>query len=364
MRYAALLAMVLLLGAETRGAVRFDPSGNTLVNGRPFFPIGLYTYSLDPTVFADMKRLGFNTAILLTEHHSPAQLDEVAAHGLMAICPTTDRWFPAVKGHPALLAWYLDDEPEGHGQSPVSERERYLAVKTADPDHPIGLCHYLWEAIEKYRDACDLTMTDVYPITAARDVPITHVGKFMDEARRVHGETWPLWPYVQVFGGPATEGGKWAQPTPAEVRCMVYIELIHRANGIMYFPYWPKAPQTWESLGPINREIGALAPWLTADGRELTVTVSPPTAQVRARQTRNGTLVTLVNTSAAVAGATVTVRGLAATSLSSMFSRRVVKVNGGTFRLSLAPYETLALKTGESPDTTAKRASGASKASP
>ena len=98
----------------------------------------------------------------------------------MAICPVNDRWFPAVKDSPALLAWYLSDEPEGHGLTPEGERQRYLKVKEQDPNHPVGLSHFLFEAIEKYRNACDFTMTDVYPITAHRDEPITHVGKFMD----------------------------------------------------------------------------------------------------------------------------------------------------------------------------------------
>jgi hypothetical protein len=55
------------------GRVAFDSAGNTLVNGKPFFPIGLFIYSLDTTVMAEAHKLHFNTLALFTEQHQPAQ---------------------------------------------------------------------------------------------------------------------------------------------------------------------------------------------------------------------------------------------------------------------------------------------------
>ena len=153
--------------------------------------------------------------------------------------------------------------------TPQGARERYLDLKAADPDHPIGICHFLFAALAQYKDACDFTMTDVYPVTARRDVPLLNVGVHMDEARRVHGPGWPNWTYIQVFGGPETDGGKWAVPLPHEVRFMAYEALVHRATGILYFSYWPRQARTWQSLAALNREIQQIVPRLVAPGKDL-----------------------------------------------------------------------------------------------
>lgn len=319
--------------------VAFDSAGIALVDGKPFFPVGLFTYALDGTVMAELHEQQFNTVITLHAEHRPDQLDFIHQHGLMALCPTREDWLRAAKDHPALLAWYLSDEPEGHGRSPASERERYHNLKALDPHHPIGLCHFLWEALEKYKDACDFSMTDVYPITANRDVPITHVGKFIDEARRVHGANWPHWAYIQIFGGPDTDGGKWAQPLPHEVRCMTYIALAHRATGILYFSYWPKAPRTWQSIGSLNGEIHRMTPWLVAPGIELPAKSSDEQVRVRARQVGACGIVIAVNTSAAFTDTEIAVPGIKASSVRGLFKQQTVAVAKDRMRDFFAPFE-------------------------
>ncbi len=75
-----LLSLCALLAALAPAAaggprVAFDEAGTALVNGKPFLPIGLFTYSLDDPILAEIRKQGFNTVILLTEHHQPVQLD-------------------------------------------------------------------------------------------------------------------------------------------------------------------------------------------------------------------------------------------------------------------------------------------------
>ena len=152
------------------------------------------------------------------------------------------------------------------------------------------------EALTQFKDDCDFTMTDVYPILANRDGPIQNVGVFVDEARRIHGPNWPHWCYIQDFGGKETDGGKWAQPLPHEVRCMTFIALVHRADGILYFSYWPKAPETWHSIGKLNRDLERIVPWLTAEGTEGSATTSDSAVQVRVRKIGDSWIVIAVNT--------------------------------------------------------------------
>jgi hypothetical protein len=273
----------------------FNDEGIALVDGKPFFPIGVFTYNIDPTVLAELREVHCNTVL---NGFNPDQLNLLHDHGLMAVCHTSDDWIKAAKDHPATLAWYLTDEPENRGVTPEGELKRYQDLKKKDPNHPIGLCHTSFEALTKFRAACDFTMTDIYPISKNRDQNIMGVSIMMDEARRIHGQAWPQWIYIQTFGGPETDGGVWAVPLPHELRFMTYQSLVHRATGILYFSYWPQQPRTWHSLATLNREIQTLIPRLVAPGRDAMLKADNASIQVRQRSApkNNSGLVIAINT--------------------------------------------------------------------
>jgi hypothetical protein len=343
------LLAVIAPGVAGGAQVRFDEAGTALVNGKPFFPIGLFTYSLDEPIIAEIRRQGFNTVTLLTEHHEPAQLDRVQKEGWMAVCPPEEKWVRVATNHPALLAWYLSDEPEGHGHTPASLRDKYLQLKARDPNHPIALDHFMWEALANYKDACDFTMTSVYPLTATNPAPVTHVGLFIDHTRSLHRPNWTHWPFIQIFGGVDCEDGKWKQPEPAEVRAMVYNGLVHRANGIFYFSYWPKAPKTWAAVGVLNDELRRMTPWLVAQGRELETKSSLPEVQVRAKSVddRKTGLVLLNNTTAQPHYVEISIPELPAGELRELFTHHTFKPVKNRFTEKMGPYDTRAYVWGE-----------------
>jgi hypothetical protein len=281
-------------GTPAGSRVTFSAEGIALVDGAPFFPLGVFTYELNPEVLAELHELQCNTIL---HGFATNQLDLLHQHGLMAVCPPDLAWRQAATNHPALLAWYLADEPEGR-VPPETARKQYLELKAQDPNHPIGLCHTSFEALTQFKEACDFTMTDIYPITMKRDKNVMGVSIMMDEARRIHGSNWPQWTYIQVFGGPETDNGIWAVPLPHEVRFMAYQALVHRATGILYFSYWPRQPRTWQSVATLNREIQQLVPRLIAPGRESTPKADSTDIQVRARinESHSG-LVIALNTS-------------------------------------------------------------------
>jgi len=300
----ASLLTVFLLGAAVQifpaaaagSRVAFNEEGIALVNGKPFFPLGLFTYELNTDVLAELHELQCNTIL---NGFLPNQMDLIEEHGLMAVCGTGSEWLLAAQHHPALLAWYLEDEPENRGVTSDGERRRYLDLKERDPDHPIGLCHTAFEALTQFKSACDFTMTDLYPITAKRDKNVMGVSIMMDEARRIHGTNWPQWTYIQVFGGPETDNGIWAVPLPHEVRFMAYQALVHRATGILYFSYWPQQARTWQSVAGLNREIQRLVPRFVAPGRELAIKAEAAAIQLRARSSlgSDSGLIMAINTS-------------------------------------------------------------------
>jgi hypothetical protein len=319
--------------------VAFDPDGIVTVNGERFFPIGCYVYELTPNVMADLHEHRFNT--IIGNGFKPDQFDFMHKHGIMGVPFSTPEFLAKVKDHPSLLAWYLVDEPEGAGNhTPEAMKTAYEHLKAKDPNHPIGVCNYLWEALEKFKSGSDFTMTDVYPIVAARDGILENVGKFIDEARRIHGPNWPHWAYIQDFGGPDTEGGKWAQPLPHEVRAMTFDALVHRATGIMYFSYWPKAPVTWASITELNQDIERIVPWILAkDGKEIEAKSSEPAIHVRARQVGGGTMILAVNVLPRYFNVTIDVKDLSDGALRLPYENREKAAAGGKFTERFDPFE-------------------------
>ena len=270
-----LLSLSAFAQAPSPSKVTFDAAGITLINGKPFFPIGIFNYAPDTAALADIRKQGFNTLVAATEHHKPEHLALISSHGLRVICPPTDAWLEPAKKDPAMLAWYLADEPEGHGQTPAALHEKYLELKKKDPDHPIALDHFLLDSLAPYKDDADVTMTSYYPLLAGGGPALENFAVYQEKSRSIHGQNWPHWPFIQVFGGPNTDGGKWKQPEPDEVRALVYLALVHRAQGIFYFSYWPQAPKTWAAVGNLNREIRTLTPWLVAQGHDLRIEHQP-----------------------------------------------------------------------------------------
>lgn len=350
MRFKLLIIFLILVSAGSLSRagtkVTFRSDGIAMVNGRPFFPIGIWVYNLDGNVMADLHEHHFNTVI--GNGFSPDQMKLIADNGMMAVPPCDKNFFPAAKSDPALLAWYLSDEPEGHNKTPEQLKAEFQQDKSADPDHPFGIDHFLWEALAKYKDCCDYTMTDVYPILAHRDGIIQNVGKFLDESRRIHEAGWPHWSFIQVFGGKDSDNGKWAQPLPFEVRCMTFIALAHRANAILYFSYWPKAPLTWASVATLNRDIERIEPWLVAAGNELPV-IADAALDVRAKKVGDGYMVIAVNHTAKPCDTSIHITGLPDERFDLPYEVRRVSTTAGVLRDHFEPFAEHVYLVGDDP---------------
>src|SRR6185295_8780459 len=144
---------------------------------------------------------------------------------------------------------------------------------------------------------------------------------YLERSRVLHGRSWPHWPFIQIFGGTNTDGGKWKQPEPDEVRWLVYIALVHRAQGIFYFSYWPQAPKTWSAVGVLNQEIQRLTPWLLAEGNEVPASSTNSAVHVRAKQLSSAGLLLAVNTTGVAAPTEVSVPGQETIELRSPFDQ-------------------------------------------
>jgi hypothetical protein len=332
-----LLFVSLTLAAAPVPRVTFDPAGTALVNGKPFFPVGIFSYGLDNSVMAEIKKRNFNTIVVAADTHHPDQLDWIQKEGMMAICPPRPDWIEPARQHPATLAWYLDDEPEGHGNSPEKLRAQYLKLKAQDPNHPIGIDHFLFDSLVQYKDATDVTMTSYYPLITSNAPPLVNFTHFQEKVRAIHGKDFPHWPFIQIFGGPDCEAGQWKQPNPAEARALVYMALAHRAQGILYFSYWPKAVATWESVGVLNKEIQRMTPWLVASGQELPTQPTRGEVHVRIKKIGDSGIVLVINTTGQPVQTDIPTPQLQGLQLRGLFDDHKFKITQGRFTEKLAP---------------------------
>ena len=343
------LALVIAAAASPAVAneVDFSADGACRVDGKPFFPIGVWVYGLNPEVMADLHGHRFNTVVGNGIH--PSDLPLLEKHGMMCIPPATAAWMKAAKDSPSLLAWELLVAPEGHGDSPEKVRRSYEDLKPQDKRHPIGITHDMLVGPVKYKGSCDFTMTDVYPVTRDRNWPLNAVGAYTDNTRKVHGPNWPNFTFIQTFGGPETDGGLWAQPLPNEVRFMAFNALVHRANGLLYFSYWPRSAITWASVADLNRDIDRLVPWLLAPGQEKAASAENSGVEIRAKKTRDGWLVIATNAKPTACRTTLIVEGLGNAELRLPLENRDITAEKGRWTERFAAFQERVYLAGHEP---------------
>jgi hypothetical protein len=80
---AVLLLCLVPVSFAAGNKTTFDDQGVIQVNGKPFFPIGIWVYSLNPTVVQECVERRFNT--IVGNGFGPAEMDGIHGLGMMAI---------------------------------------------------------------------------------------------------------------------------------------------------------------------------------------------------------------------------------------------------------------------------------------
>lgn len=272
--------------------VEIDHHGRTIVDGKPFFPLGFYHANITGSIL-DIYCKGRFNCVLPYMYISREMMDECHRRGIMVIpclitynlpgtlCPVkgfrtqedTDRAvlvrMNEIKDHPALLAWYTTDE------TPISMRprlrRRYELVKAADPEHPIYGVFCQLDQIRGYRATCDVLGTDQYPIGRA---PISLAAEQTRTA--MAGMGWPaLWQVPQAFDWRwfGKKGDGFRMPTKAEARSMSWQMIANGSNGLIYYCFHhmlsdqPRKgfDRDWKMFCEISEEIAPVIPVLVSD---------------------------------------------------------------------------------------------------
>lgn len=268
-----------------------DGHGRTLVEGRPFLPLGMYWSGIseeDLKIYADSK---FNC---LMPYGSPSeeQMDLAQRYGMKVIYSVKDfyagsRYAPGsikteadekpivldrverFRDHPALLAWYLNDELPQSFLPRLEAHQQWVA--DADPNHPTWVVLYQYREVGAYINTFDVIGTDPYPIGRA---PASEAAMWTAETRRQVEGARPLWQVPQIHNwiNYRKDDGKsdnYRTPTYDEMRSMAWQCLCEGATGLVFYSWFdlkrnPDVPfeQQWGELKQIAAEIDRFAPIL------------------------------------------------------------------------------------------------------
>jgi len=336
-------------------------TGGLIVNNRDYFPFGFYCYSpVQPTLPEEEVVKGFNMMSpyqkILPENlnERKAYMDRCAELGmkvhynLLSVSggggvssqiagiseqEKKERLLNEIRqfmDHPALLAWYISDEPNGFNIPPSTLEAIYRTIKDADPWHPVSIVFMApFSSAVKYADALDIVMADPYPIPSGS---VTQVGDVARQLRTSFEGRKPVWIVPQAFGG-----SEWWQrePTIQEMRSMTYQSIVNGARGIQYFirhglNSFPKSTAAWNECGRMAMEIAEMTPWLMSDEKPIPVSSSTGSVLVSSALHEGKLMVIAVNKAGSPQRVDINISGAVPGQARVIFENRSIRLNGNT----------------------------------
>ncbi len=234
--------------------VWIDGRKRLIVNGKPFFMLGMYWRKITAEELDVFCPSPFNT-VLPCQDPERWQFDLCARRGLMMCYPFEHRYdvpgevtnvvriVNELKDHPALLLWYLNDERPASLVGQV--QARHNTVLSLDDQHPTWSVTDKPTLVRDFLGTFEIIGTDAYPIgnaTPRYDRPLETVLKYARIAREGSLDLYPLWHVPQAFNwGWFRKNVKdyldVRYPTREELRQMTWQYLAAGANGIMYYSF-------------------------------------------------------------------------------------------------------------------------------
>lgn len=278
--------------ATPRVTLRDD--GTTLIDGEPFFPVGIYGvmerefngFDIDEA-FRGLKDAGFNFAHSYAMPRDDRFLAAAEKYGfkLWSVARFPDeRFVEKERFSPAIIAWYLGDDTS-YNTTPEELDDYFFSVKAVDPTRltvqadPISA----ESAVSNYRPyvaGTDAFLPEIYPVRKeGAESGFACVAQTVMDVRRsradaVDANDGPkaIWPIIQYF-----QGWGWERfPTYPELRAMSFAALAAGANGITWYTYGgtvepekkkfnygvTTSPERWQNISTIATQISELAPVL------------------------------------------------------------------------------------------------------
>jgi len=263
---------------EIDGAAKqLSPLRAIMLPSEDFFPIGIYGGRIGG--LEEIRSAGFNTVLVSPDEEMVAAAHAAGLKVVLSVCSERDPLQKVLKfrDHPALLAWYIADEPELKSITPETLRAHADHVMAWDSVHPTCMAVVRSRFVKQYRDACHIVMLDQYPIPHQ---PLTWLSDSLDEARNEVGIE-RIWAVIQAFGGDEYAAQGWPVfPTFNEMRSLAYLAVVHDAQGLFFFSYKSAEAERdrWETLARVVNELSRLSGWLVQSPRHggLSIAIRSP----------------------------------------------------------------------------------------
>ncbi len=232
--------------------------------------------------------------------------------------------------HPALLAWYIADEPNGFRIPPGKLEEIYKTIKSVDPWHPVTVVFMApFMSSRRYANGLDIVMADPYPIPNGSPAQVGTVTRQL--VTEFRGKR-PVWIVPQAFGG-----GEWwgREPTIQEIRNMTYLAIVNGATGIQYFirhglNSFPKSTAAWNECGRMAIEIAEITPWLLSGDEAHLVSSASDNISVASRMNNGRLLIIAVNKVNAPQKCDIRISGIKDKRARVLFENRTITLSSGT----------------------------------
>ncbi len=350
---------------------RLDAAGVLHKDGEPFFPIGwfsippedvkaangLYTVVLsyigpDDSVPAIRKFLNGIAAAGAYAMFSPYPATAIMERGpeplSEADAAAIRKRVEQFRDHPALLGWYIGDEPEYHRVLPSRLRAVTDLITSIDPYHPTMLINNSNAGLEAFARSVDILNPDPYPFFKRGGHSLTPLGKvanMVGTASRLASPPSATWSTLQTYN---TEdfGGKGERfPTFGEMRNMAWQSLAAGARGLIFWAFeWARNYSDLTMGVPfLTNEIKRLEPWLLSpEAGGITAEANDREDVVVSRRVvGDGQLLVAVSLADKDRDFTFRVPGLAGQTLDVLGeNRRVVVDAEGVLRDGFAPFGT------------------------
>lgn len=296
----------LLVNPSAHPAVAIDRFGRTVVNGRPFLPLGIFTAGLDSRTMDTLREAGLNCVLpyssmnLKLDNNAPASpeqiikvMDLAESKGLKVIFSCKDvgssarygvqEWHGTkgqdaiirritglLKKHPALLAWYINDE------QPSSQIERLTAMRRLfnqmDANHPTYGVLYQYEDLPMYGSTSDIIGVDPYPLNGDNLKKAVYA---MTQSRLAGLPAWvvPQAANISIYSSEKKLENP-QNPSEEKMRSLALLEAAYGARGFIFYKYedlksW-KLPKDnfakeWAKVKRVVAALKSLEPYIMSE---------------------------------------------------------------------------------------------------
>jgi len=193
--------------------------------------------------------------------------------------------------HPALLSWYLIDEPFGDLAGSGFTQDLVDMAAKIDPYHPVFISYGNLKRDYDYYDGevpGDLVAKSYYTSPVR---PITALAEDADLMSMATSYNKPVLSFIQLWSGL----GRY--PTPDELTVQTYLSMIHGATGFISWPMIPGSKILWQRTSEILGEMKKLLPIIYSKSPDINITNKSKYVHIVSKIYQKRLYVIAVNTS-------------------------------------------------------------------